>query len=130
MKNIIEILRWIAVPIAAIAGMFILYWIGRFVVGRLIDPTVINISYYISRFFVELFPGAGFVLCGSFMAPKHQGIVSIVLAVVFCCFSLLSSLFAYNSDSFSYVEIVYILIGCVGAIYSTRLIYNIEKEQK
>ena len=129
-----DTLRWVAVPFAALAGLFIVFVIARFLTwinlfGYMAytgeGVSAFSLTGIIIELFVQAASGYGFVLFGTYVAPSYKRIVSIILATIFCCIIAVSlCLAAFKGTTFW--QIISILSGAVGAIYAS---YSTTKDE-
>ena len=134
-EKTITILRWVAVPIAALLCavlaclITVLYsWLDRSVVS---EPTLLTILFeYVVK---NLFLGAGFVYGGSYTAPSHTKTVSTILATVFVCISVFYILFNYlfQGETSYYADFIIAPIGAVcTSVYIHRSLKDELSEEK
>lgn len=123
MKNI---LRWIAVPFAAVLAAIVVNAIG--VIYAYINgggytlytgSKVTSITSIIVTIFVQGLVGYAFVKAGAYTAPKYKKITPIVLATVLGCISILSIILIIKGVASGTFDVWAALIATpVGAIYA------------
>lgn len=124
MKNI---LRWLAVLPAAFIGMFVFNLLGLFVGGsNFHNPFVVSadgcqehstIVSLLIKIIAAGFCGAGFVICGSYTAPKYRyktGIVLAVLLFIMICFSTYSAYILHDDWSIYLLNAITFVGGIIG----------------
>ena len=93
--RLIEVLRWLCVLPAAVLGEIAL----EFVVAAAVQIAVYggwgilgdsNIAYFLRMFLFHVLPKSVFVIAGTKMAPRYQGVTAIVLTLLGFLFSLLT----------------------------------------
>lgn len=115
MKNI---LRWIAVPFAAVLAM-----IAGYVLGKTLQAFCLNwvlfgakdLILVISEFSGELTGGVCFVAAGVAVAPHGKRVVSLILATIIILLCVASVLY-HSVIEFEIMKIVYSLGMSIGAI--------------
>ena len=119
------VLRWIAVPFAAIMGSILAYaiitlWIGEnnFIYQFYTGSNVFSITQIVLSLAAQAAFGATFVFLGSVTAPNHQRICAIVLATVISMLSATSFIIASIMNGFSCWFLLHIIATIVGAIGS------------
>ena len=130
MKNF---LRWLAVLPAAFIGMFVFNLLGLFIGGsNFHNPFVVSadrceehstIVSLLIKIIAAGFSGAGFVICGSYTAPKYRYKTGIVLAILFFIMLCFSTYLAYTLH---YDWTIFLLnaVTFVGAIIGVVKIEN------
>lgn len=123
MKNI---LRWIAVPFAAVLAAIVINAIG--VIYAYINgggytlytgSKVTSITSIIVTIFVQGLVGYAFVKAGTYTAPKYKKITSIVLATVLACISILSIILIIKGVASGTFDVwAALIVTPVGAIYA------------
>lgn len=124
-------LRWIATPFASIIGGAIVYFlVSIWIKGNNYGFQVYNgfevgnITDIILAICAQAAFGGAFVLCGAIAAPRHQQIVSIVLASLIGFISLASLFFSFANVGFSFMLLLYVAATIVGAITACRYVYK------
>lgn len=94
-----KVLRWVAVPFAAVLGGLVLYtilWLMTYMAGG--SPYeregVVSIVGIIIYYVKQGASGYGFVYCGAFCAPSHKTATAKVLASTATVLALVASLCA------------------------------------
>ncbi len=113
-----DILRWFAVPPAAIAGATVLFFVG-FTFLYLAGGAGDTIGGVDAVMFIQGLAGAGFVVAGRYTAPKHKKktarwltILSLIMACAFICGVL------YLGVAHYVPYILYSIATVCGAIYA------------
>lgn len=122
MKNF---LRWLAVLPAAILGMVVFNLLGLFVGGaNFHNPFIVTtdggeeqstIVKLLIKIIAAAFCGAGFVICGSYTAPKHKYKTGIVLTILLFFLVCISTYYAYVLN-YDWTIYLFNAITFVGAI--------------
>ena len=126
-----NVLRWIAVPFASIIGATVCYflvslWISvnnqgySFYTGL----NVTKVTDYILILFSQGILGAGFVLCGSYMAPSSKRICSVVLSTILCCLEIIILVFSIITEGFSFWELMRIFATIIGSIMACVYVFD------
>lgn len=126
MKNI---LRWIAVPFAAIIGSLIVYWfVAIWIKGNQYGFEIYNgskvgsLDNIILAIAAQAAWGVGFVYCGSVTAPSRKRICSVVLATLATILGIIAILAAFAIRGFHFIEFLHYCASIVGAIGVSRYI--------
>ena len=136
--NIKILLRWIAMPFAAIIGSLAAYilislWIKGNEFGFIAynGIEVGHITDIILAIAAQALFGAAFVFFGALTAPKHQQTCAIVLATIISILSVGSLIFSIASSGFSFLMFIHCLATATGAIIIAKtIVSNTENEEE
>lgn len=131
-----KVLRWIAVPFAAIAASFLLHiiitlWSGLNNAGYMLytgteGTSITKILLSLTR---DFFVGGAFVLAGAYTAPTHQRTTAIVLATIDCTICVISLVYTIIVWS-SILQCISIILTMVGAITAAKvMIGNVQRNE-
>lgn len=122
------ILRWIAVPFAAIAAMMIGHIVGTIIQAFCLNYVLIGegeIVRAVSGIIGELTGGICFVAGGTWVAPKANKIVSVVLATAAVVISIISLLFlCFVTKNVNLIGIIEVLFFAAGSVIYSYNTYN------
>lgn len=115
MKNI---LRWIAIPFAAILSSLLIHILCTLLIGQMQSYNGINITSItdiILCIIRDLSVGGMFVYAGAMVAPKANKIVSVILATIACIMCIISfvSNILTHGGFMTHIGIVATLIGAI-----------------
>lgn len=121
-----DILRWIAIPFASLAAMFlaclimgIILWLNNCGYSWYTGEPVTRLSEILALLFRDGVAGYAFVLAGSYTAPKHNKVVSIVLATIMGVLSITSiALTIYLGRE--WITILGAIANMAGAVYAAN----------
>lgn len=125
-----KILRWIAMPFAAIAGSLIAYFfVSLWIKGNNFGFQMYNgvevgsMSQILLAIAAQFISGAAFVACGSITAPSHQRTCSIVLATIITIITIATYTFTLI-QGFSFLVLTHHIATIIGAIYASWYVHN------
>lgn len=121
--NYKNILRWCAMPIAAVIGAFIAY----FLIALWINGNIYGFQSYngtevgsMSQIFLAISAqavfGAAFVYCGATVAPSYQRTCAVVLSTVISMLTVASFILSLNLNGFGFMQLLHSIATIVGAI--------------
>jgi hypothetical protein len=118
-----EVLRWIAMPFAALLTAIVVYAIGYFVTGMNMGVTEVYSGERVTSF-TKVLTGCGlnfltwglFVLIAAAVAPRAKKVVMVVFSVL-ACLIVFSALvfFIIGEAQHTAVDYVYLLASLAGA---------------
>ena len=129
-----KILRWIAVPFAALLGSFLVNavggiyeWINTSGASIYTGTENIGLASIIIKLLVSGVSGYVFVYAGSYVAPSSKRTVSVVLATVMAILCFISLCFMFGGlSSFSIFTLLEVLVTAGGSIYAS---YSMPSEE-
>ena len=132
MEVYIKILRWIAVPFAAILGMVVFFILGKLLMGINDFSFIVyagekttSLTKIISEIAINFFAGCGFVYCAIYTAPNAKKVVSVVFTTIMCMFVIAIFLFFIkNGANHSVLHYVNLLVTCIGTIACTVYLWG------
>lgn len=120
-----KVLLWIAVPFAAIIGMFLGNALGQIIQYLCLRHFVIGMDGFVtcvSSIVGEATGGFCFVAAGAAIAPSSEKTVSIVLATISACLAISSILYYLNAGELTAMHVANVTASTLGSITSS--IYN------
>ncbi|MDO4930701.1 MAG: hypothetical protein Q4E59_06170 [Bacteroidales bacterium] len=134
-ENVVKVLRWIAVPFAAVIGGLLGY--ALFFLWMMItesgDGIIVSgdgtpsLNQILSQMLGHTVSGATFVWAGTLTAPHARRVTSIVLAVIISMFIVCETISIIGAPLMWYVSTYFTIIG---AIWSSVHICKKEKEHE
>ena len=117
-ENVTTILRWIAVPFAAILGAMIAAFMS-YILLTIINPNPDLIDVIIPIVIIGFVRGTAFVFFGTVTAPKKKDVVIIVLATLVAAYSIIAGIACAISHEWG--DLITHICAIAGAIYMGTL---------
>ncbi len=121
------LVRWAAMPFAAVIGAFIGYLlVSLWIKGNIFGFEVYNgtevgsISQIALAIAAQAVFGAAFVFCGTLVAPANQRVCAIVLSTTISVISAISFIMYVGMNGFSFMQMLHHIATIVGSILVAR----------
>ena len=126
-----NILRWVAMPFAAIIGSIIAYlFVSLWIRGNNYGFEVYNgvevgsITQIILSIAAQAVFGFTFVLCGAYVAPAYNRNCAIVLSTVISMISIVSEIISLSQNGFLFMPFIHTIATIVGSIIGARYVFD------
>lgn len=126
-----KVLLWIAVPFAAIIGLFVGNALGKIIQYACLRYVLIEMDGFatcVSSIVGEATGGFCFVMAGATIAPSSGKTVSIILATINACLAISSIIYSLITRELTAMHIVNVMASALGAIYASINVVNKHKQ--
>ena len=131
--SIKNILRWLAVPFAAIFGASLIFAIASDMLKNIdFYADDISVSYLIGVVFAiiaRVIIAGAFVWCGTYAAPKHKVICAMTLASILSIFVIAITTYTSCSYGFNLMIFFHLVATVIGAFVTAIYIKRSSKKQ-